>query len=80
MSNFKSDEQHKKNLAALGRMGGIIVIYFVLVYLAVYTNIELYPMRLPWFVIVIIVGGFIVVPRARAVMQAFEDNLKTDSE
>lgn len=80
MSIFKSEEQHKDNLKALGRMGGIVVLYFVLVYLAVYTNIELYPMRLPWFVIVIIVGGFYIVPRARAVMRAFEDNMKPDSE
>lgn len=80
MSNFKSDEQHQMNLKALGRMGGIVMLYFGVVYLAAYTNIELYPMRLPWFVIVIIVGGFYIVPRARKVMRAFEDNIKTESE
>jgi len=80
MSNFKNEEQHKINLKALGRMGGIVVIYFAAVYVAAYANIQLYPSRMPWFIAVIIVGGALVVPRARAVMKAFEDNAKTGSK
>lgn len=75
MSNFKSDDQHKKNLKDLGRMGGLVVAYFAAIYLAIYFNMDYSP-RFPWFLVVIIVGGFFVVPRARTVMKAFEDNIK----
>lgn len=75
MSNFKSVEQHKENLKQLGRMGGMVVMYFAAIYLAIYFNMDYWP-RFPWFLVVIIVGGFFVVPRARAVMRSFEDNIK----
>lgn len=75
MSNFKSDEQHKENLKRLGRMGGVVLVYFAAVYLAIYLNMDYWP-RFPWFLVVLIVGGFFVVPRARAMMKAFEDNIK----
>ena len=75
MSNFKSDAQHTQNLNQLGRIGGLVVAYFAAIYLAIYFNMDYSP-RFPWFLIVIIVGGFFIVPRARAVMRAFEDNIK----
>ena len=76
MSHFKSEEQHKKNLKELGRMGALIVAYFAAVYLAVWANIVMWPVKLPWFLVVVIVGGYFIVPRARAVMRAFEENAK----
>lgn len=75
--HVKDERQHKQNLRELGRFGGVIVVYFAAIYLAAYVNIAMYPMRLPWFIIVIIVGGFFVVPRARRVMRAFEDNAQS---
>lgn len=74
MSNFKDEEQHKNNLKDLGRMGGLVVAYFAAIYLAIYFNMD--TPKFPWFLIVIIVGGWFVLPRARAVMKAFEDNAK----
>lgn len=75
MSIYKSEEQHTLNLKALGRIGGLVVAYFAACYLAIYFNMDYSP-RFPWFIVVIIVGGFFVVPRARAVMRAFDDNTK----
>ena len=75
MSTFKDEDQHKKNLKDLGRMGGVVVAYFAAIYLAIYFNMDYSP-KFPWFLIVILVGGFFVVPRARAVMRAFEENAK----
>lgn len=77
MSNFKSDVRHKENLKALGRMGAVIVAFFVIVFVAIGLNLQTWPdFSFPWFLVVIVVGGYFVVPRARAVMKAFEDNVK----
>jgi hypothetical protein len=75
MSNFKSDEQHKQNLKNMGRIGALVITYFVACYLAIYFNMDYRP-HVPWFLVVIIIGGFFLVPRARAVLRAFEDNMK----
>lgn len=74
MTAYKNEEQHKENLKALGRMGGMVLSYFCAIWLAAYFNIQVYPTRMPWFIVVIIIGGIFIVPRARAVMRAFEDN------
>lgn len=68
-----TDEQkHKENLKALGRFGGMVVVFFAAVYLAVYLNITYNP-QVPWFLAVIIVGGYFIIPKAKTVMSMFDD-------
>jgi len=68
-----TDEQrHKDNLKELGRFGGMVVVFFAAVYLAIYLNITYNP-GVPWFIAVIIVGGYFIVPKAKNVMSMFND-------
>ncbi|MEG3617726.1 hypothetical protein V5T82_04605 [Magnetovibrio sp. PR-2] len=66
------DQQRKENSKELGRFGGLVVAYFAAVYLAIYANITYTP-AVPWFLLVLIVGGFYIVPRAKTVMSLFND-------
>jgi len=69
------EQQHKQLLTELGRFGGMVVVFFAAVYLAVYLNITYSP-NAPWFLLVIVVGGYFIIPKARDVMSMF-DNRKT---
>ena len=66
------DQKHKANMKELGRFGGLVVAYFAAVYLAVYANI-IYSPTAPWFLLVLIVGGYFIVPKAKTVMSLFND-------
>lgn len=66
------EDKHKKNLKELGRFGGLVVVFFAAVYLAVYVNITYNP-QVPWFLLVIIVGGYFLVPKAKTVLSLFDD-------
>ena len=66
------DQKRKENLKELGRFGGLVVAYFAAVYLAIYANI-VYSPSVPWFLLVLIVGGFFIVPKAKTVMSLFND-------
>jgi len=75
MSVIKDEEQHKKNLKELGKFGALSLGFFFVVYLAMYINIEYTP-RVPWFLAVIIIGAFMIVPKARRMMRIFDENTK----
>jgi len=66
------DQKHKEKLKALGRFGGMVVVFFAAVYLAIYLNITYNP-QVPWFLAVIIIGGYFIIPKAKAVMSMFND-------
>lgn len=66
------EQRHKENLKELGRFGGMVVVFFAAVYAAVYVNITYNP-EVPWFIAVIIVGGYFIVPKAKNVMSMFDD-------
>jgi hypothetical protein len=67
-----NDKKHEESLKALGRFGAMVVVFFVAIYVAVYLNITYSP-EVPWFIVVIIVGGYYVVPKAKSVMSMFDD-------
>lgn len=70
---MSTDEQkHKQNLKALGQFGGMVVVFFAAVYLAIYLNITYNP-EVPWFIAVILVGGYFIIPKAKNVMSMFDD-------
>lgn len=75
MSNFKSEQQHKENLKALGRVAALVVAVFVAIFVSIGVNLQTSPM-FPWFLVVIGVGGYVIVPRVRRVMKQFEENAK----
>jgi len=66
------EQKHKDNLKELGRFGGMVVLFFAAVYLAIYLNITYSP-QAPWFLLVIIVGGYFIIPKAKNVMTMFND-------
>jgi len=64
--------KHKNNLKELGRFGGMVVVFFAATYLAVYLNLTYNP-QVPWFLAVIIIGGYFIIPKAKTVMSLFND-------
>ena len=66
------EQQHKQKMKELGRFGGLMVIFFVVMYIAVYLNI-MYSPTVPWFLLVLVVGGYYIVPKAKNVMSMFDD-------
>lgn len=75
MSDFKSEQQHKENLKALGRVAALVMAFFVAIFVSIGINLQTSPM-IPWFLVVIGVGGYVIVPRVRRVMKKFEENAK----
>ncbi len=67
------EQKHKERMKVLGRFGGLMVAFFAAVYLAVYLNITYSP-GVPWFLIVLVVGGYFIVPKAKDVMSMFDDH------
>lgn len=67
-----NDKKREESLKALGRFGALVVVFFAAIYLAVYLNITYSP-QVPWFIIVIIVGGYYILPKAKSVMAMFDD-------
>jgi len=70
---MSTDEQkHSENLKQLGKFGGMVAVFFAAVYAAIYLNITYNP-EVPWFLAVIIVGGYFIIPKAKNVMSMFDD-------
>ena len=67
-----NEHEHKKRMKELGRFGGLVAGFLILAYLAVYLNVQYSP-TVPWFLIVIIVGGYFIIPKAKNVMSMFDD-------
>ena len=75
MSNYVNEKKHKENLEELGRFGALALGLLVLASVAFYVNFTYTP-RVPWFVAVVIIGAFKIVPRARQLMRQFDENTK----
>jgi len=75
MSTIINQEKHKENLKELGSFGAKSLGFFIVVYLAIYVNITYTP-GIPWFIIIIVVGSFMLVPKAKVLIKKFEDNSK----
>jgi len=66
------EQKHKENLKLLGQFGAMVVVFFFAVYLAIYLNITYSP-EAPWFLLVIIIGGYFLIPKAKNVLSMFSD-------
>ncbi len=67
------EQQYKENMKELGRFGALLVAFFAILYLSIYLNLK-YSLSAPWFLIVVVLGGFYFVPKAKNVMSMFKDN------
>ncbi|MBL4615309.1 MAG: hypothetical protein JKY27_10620 [Magnetovibrio sp.] len=72
MTINKRNKKQKETLKELGRLGALIVAFFFVVYLAIYLNFSYSP-DVPWFIGVLMVGGYFIVIRARNVLSMFND-------
>ncbi len=68
-----NEKKHKENLEDLGRFGAHLLMYFITLFVAVWTNFEYTP-SLPWFLVVLIAGAVVLVPRAIKLTKRFEEN------
>lgn len=72
MTINEQNNKHKETLKELGRFGAVTVAFFVTVYVAIYLNFTYSP-ETPWFIGVLIVGGYFIFIRARNVLSMFND-------
>lgn len=68
-----NQELHKQNARNLGRLAAQILMFFAFMFASVWANVNYMP-QWPLFIIVLIGGGFYLVPKTRRLMQSFEDN------
>ena len=71
--NVINQELHKQNSKELGRIAAQILMFFAAMFASVWANVTYLP-EWPLFIIVLIGGGFYLVPRTRRLMQSFEYN------
>jgi len=67
-----SEQDHQAKMKELGRFGAWVVIFFAVSYGAVYLNLTYNP-SVPWFLLVLIIGGYIIIPKAKNIMSMFDD-------
>lgn len=68
----RNEQKQKDTLKELGRFGAVTVAFFITVYVAIYLNFTYSP-ETPWFIGVLIVGGYFIFIRARNVLSMFND-------
>ncbi|MCK5546948.1 MAG: hypothetical protein KAI27_06205 [Rhodospirillaceae bacterium] len=73
-----NQELHKQNSRDLGRIAAQIFMFFAAMFVSVWANVTYIP-QWPLFIIVLIGGGFYLVPRTRQLMQSFEKNRREDN-
>ncbi len=74
-----NQELHKQNSRDLGRLAAQILMFFAAMFVSVWANVTYMP-QWPLFIIVLIGGGFYLVPKTRRLMQSFEDNRSDNKE
>lgn len=73
-----NQELHKQNSKQLGQLAARILMFFAFLFVSVWANVTYIP-QWPIFLLVLIGGGFYLVPQTRLLLKSFEDN-RTDNK
>lgn len=68
-------DKHKQNSKDLGRLAAQILMFFIALFAAVSLNVQYLP-QWPLFIILLVGGGFYLVPKTRALLKRFDENRK----
>ncbi|TCS62088.1 hypothetical protein [Varunaivibrio sulfuroxidans] len=67
----RKEDTHKEKLRCLGRFAAQLAGILFLIAAALVVNLAYTP-RIPWFVVVLLGGAFVIVSKARKVMALFD--------
>ena len=68
-------ELHKQNSRDLGKLAARILMFFAALFVSVWANVTYIP-QWPLFLLVLIGGGFYLVPQTRRLLKRFDENRK----